>query len=1300
MIGQGRPKASLTLGTCPTAALRRGRTVSLALMAVAVLLCPAAAAEEMRVRIAWGGGSERLWDGTVTLAQGEVAEPRPLGIEADEPGSMWVEAGRLIVRQRTARAYDGVDLLLRPGADDRLVVELTAADSPEEPILAEIPLAQLLDQFHDQPLDEQGNRLFVRLAPGSQLQVEFSRDSLVFSPGETFSLTIRPNLASVAADKQIEIDLGLAPANGDKALWESQHKVQPGGPADLTLDIPLPKQEGVYDLSLRATPAASWQEAVRHPLKFNRPIAQRTVQMVVLAAESPRGEQPSTELQPVVEIDPTNPRWWELLSKLPKLPKISRLWKGPLGNGHKKVVRHALGELVRLDPNAESPDVSWEAYTLPIREPGRPHIVEVRYPSDRPQTLGISILEPNAAGALMPIGLDSGVDVPDETVGSPGAARWRTHRLIFWPRTTSPLVLMANRRDEVPAYYGKIRVLAGWDRLPPAASVTEAPEPGERRMLAGYLERPLFPENFSAPEALDRWSGRSLDDWSTFYDGSTRLVDYLRHVGYNGLMLTVLADGSTIYPSRILEPTPRYDTGVFFATGQDPVRKDVLEALFRLFDREGMQLIPTLDFGTPLPELETLRRQQDPQSVGLEWIGPDGATWLQSHATRRGLAPYYNTLHPRVQEAMRRVVREVIARYGHHPSFGGLAIQLSAHGYAQLPGPQWGMDDATIARFQRDTRQEVPGNGSTRFTQRAAFLTRQKPQPWLAWRAEQLVAFYREIRRDVAAARPDARLYLAGAHALSGKELRNDLQPALPRRITLAEALLQVGIDARQYEKTEGIVLLRPEPIVSGGTLGDRALSLEMGQMADADSCFRDQQTPGSLFFHRPREVRIASFDGKSPFQPAYTWLVTQPVPSARHNRCRFVHSLAGLDARAMFDGGWLLTQGQEQAVRHLVAAYCRLPAVRFQTADASRSQPVTFRYATHAGRTYVYVVNDAPFATTSQVRLQGAQGARLDELTGQRKVAPLQFDAQGASWSVELEPYDLVAVSLSAPGVKLVQPQVALPGAVESGLVARIRDLGVRAATLRRPPQPVGLLANPGFEQEPEKGRTMPGWAITRRTGVAIGTERGHAYRGDRAARIQSEGPIACLVSHPFDPPETGRLSMSVWLRVDDTSRQPPLRLAIEGKLHGQDYYRFAPIGRADSATPANVPIDTDWAEYVFQVDDLPLEGLSQMQVRFDLMGAGDVWIDEVALYHLRFSDNEFKELSKLITLAYVTLQNGQIGECVRLLDGYWPRFLQQHVPLVVGPVAQRTSRPEPAPRRSASQPGILDRVKGILPF
>ena len=105
----------------------------------------------------------------------------------------------------------------------------------------------------------------------------------------------------------------------------------------------------------------------------------------------------------------------------------------------------------------------------------------------------------------------------------------------------------------------------------------------------------------------------------------------------------------------------------------------------------------------------------------------------------------------------------------------------------------------------------------------------------------------------------------------------------------------------------------------------------------------------------------------------------------------------------------------------------------------------------------------------------------------------------------------------------------------------------------------------------------------------------------------------------------------MSVWLRVADAARQPPLRLAVEGKLDGRDYYRFAAVGQSPGREqPAASPVDRDWGQYIFQVDDLPLEGLSQLRVRFDLMGQGEVWVDDVQLYDLAFSETELRGLAE----------------------------------------------------------------------
>ncbi len=1306
MIGHGGPKTSRTAcaSTVSAAATRWGWGSALLFLVLAAY-GSVVAEEPMRVRVAWGGGSERLWEGVISLSQGTLSEPRPLGIEADEPGSMWLDDGRLMVRQRTARAYDGVDLLVTAPEDARLLVELTAADRFEAPGRIEVPLAGLFEEFYDKPLDARGNRLLVRPAPGDRLRVDFSGNRLVFEPGEAFRFTLRPHLFPLSVGSTVRIRARLVAAGGQKELWSAERDVHAGQPVAIPLEVNLPQQEGVYEVLLTATRNAGWQEAVRSPLRplsWNKTVAERKVQLLVL---SPKGQTLSIdgpgELHRVVEIDPANPRWWERLAKLPQVAKIPRLWKGPLGNGCMKVRQHPLGKLVELSPNSESPDVSWEAYTLPVSRPGRPHVLEVDYPSDVPQTMGISILEPNAAGALMPIGLDSGVDCPAQLAGGDATPRWLRHRLIFWPRTTSPMVLLSNRREHSSAVYGKIRVLAGWDRLPPAPAAE--PRRQSERLFAAYLDRPLFPENFSACESLDRWSGRSLDDWTTFYQGGTRLVEYLHHVGYNGLVLSVLADGSTIYPSEILEPTPRYDTGVFFSTAQDPVRKDVLEMLLRLFDRAGLQLIPAIEFAAPLPELEAVRREGTPGSEAVEWIGPDGATWCQTHPTRRGLAPYYNVLQPRVQEAMLAVVQELIGRYGRHPSFAGLAIQLSAHGYAQLPGADWGMDDATIARFERDTQQKVPGVGPERFARRAGFLTGESRRLWLDWRAEQLSRFYRRVHNELTAIRPGSRLYLTGAAALAGTELQNDLRPALPQRTTIADALLRVGIDARHYRDIEGLVFLRPERITPSGNLNAQAVNLEIGRMPDLHRYFRGLSTPGSLFFHQPQEIRIESFDRKSPFKPAYTWLVSQPVPSDWQNRRRFVHSLATLDCQAMVDGGWLLPLGQEESIRNLVAAYRCLPAVRFEEVGSDSSQPVTFRYVTQAAGTFVYAVNDAAFKTTARVRVAAPAGCRLKELTGTRQVAPLKREGNETYWTVELAPYDLVAVRLSAPGVRLSEPQVMLPGAVETVLGQRIEELGARAASLRNPP-PLVVLDNPGFEREPAGESQLPGWVVTRRPGVTIGPDKLQRRSGDRSAKISSNGPVACLVSRPFSPPATGRLSMSVWLRAESAARQPPLRLALEGKLGAEDYYRFAQVGLALGGAQGVVPIGTSWAQYVFQVDDLPLQRLTQLRVRFDLMGAGEVWLDDVQLFDLCFSSKEVTELSKLITLAHVTLRNGQVGDCVRLLEGYWPRFLEENVPLQPGvvPLAAPTRNPttsQPPAAKESPRTGFLDRIRNLLP-
>lgn len=1314
----------------------------MAAFACLLLVCCATQsfAETLRLRIAWGGGPERLWQGKIAVSEGTITEPVALGIETDEVGSMWLARGLaefalvrndrtqsrsqprsadgyLAIRQRSPRTYDAVDLSVTAPASASLFVELQG-DEKRPAGTMEIRLADVLHGSYSASLDEQGNRLVVRRVPGDEFRVRLPprstrtglRSSLVYAPGETLKFDLEPHLLGAEPGSKLRVRIQLCHARTTQELHVEEQTITVGQSTPLPVELPLNVSEGAYDVVITAASPGRipWPHSVRSPLSLKSPLAERTIQVLVLNPRPNSGDAGSeARLSVVQEIDPANPKWWAKLAGLPSIPRLPKLSRGPLSNGMSRTWQHALGQLVQLAPSAGAPDVSWEAYPLPRPlRPGEPHVLEVEYPSDVPQTLAISIIEPNAAGAVIPVGLDSGIDQAEEVTGLRPAAQWLRHRMIFWPRTEAPVVLIANLRDQRPAAYGKIRVLAGWQHLPrsmPAGLSRPS------RLWAGFMDRPLVPENFSASEALGSTRDLSVDDWITFYQGGTRLVEYLQHVGYGGLMLSVLADGSTIYPSAIVEPTPRYDTGIFLPTGQDPVRKDVLEMLLRLFDREGLALVPAVEFASPLPELEAVLRRGGPETEGIVWVGPDGASWQDVHPALRGRAPYYNLLHPRVQEAMLAVIRELASAYGIHPSFAGLGLQLSSHGYAQLLGPAWGVDDATIDRFQRETNLRVAGDGPERFSQRARALSGELRKPWLQWRALQLSGFYRRARAELAGVRKDLPLYLAATDLLANSgdsDLGRDLQPALPQKMTVAESLLRVGIDARQYGPGENIILIRPERISAASSLAHRAIDLEIQQMSDTDRYFQGLPMPGSLFYHQPLEVRIPSFDDKCPFKPCYTWLASQPVPSAWQNRRRFIHSLAALDAQALFDGGWLLAMGQEESVRDLVAVYCHLPPARLEAvtdqSGPAAGQPVTIRCGTWGDRTYAYAVNDAPFAVTARIRVDGPAGYRIETLAGSRPVEPLRRDADGAYWEIELGPYDLVAASFSAPGVRLYRPIVSWPDAVGAALKQRLREFGSRAQALRSPPL-LEAMENPSFDQPPGPQGQIPGWSPIAPAGVSLRIDKTSPHDGSQSVCLSSTGPAGALVSRAFAPPATGRLAVSVWLRTHDAARQPPVRLAIEGRTADRTLYRFAEFGQASAGQAAARPIPVQWAQFVIEVNDLPLESLSAVRVRLELLGAGEVGIDEVQLCELAFALREHKELLRLITLADVQLQNGQIADYIRLLEGYWPRFLAEYVRCDEPSPAARPTSPVADSSRSTQEPdrstGLMDRLKSVVP-
>ena len=97
---------------------------------------------------------------------------------------------------------------------------------------------------------------------------------------------------------------------------------------------------------------------------------------------------------------------------------------------------------------------------------------------------------------------------------------------------------------------------------------------------------------------------------------------------------------------------------------------------------------------------------------------------------------------------------------------------------------------------------------------------------------------------------------------------------------------------------------------------------------------------------------------------------------------------------------------------------------------------------------------------------------------------------------------------------------------------------------------------------------------------------------------------------------------------------------------------------------------------------------------------------IDDVELFDRRFDDNELFELQKIVAAASFQLKNGNVGDCYRQLESYWPRFLVTHVDPSTTPLARQATLPrralldpQPSQTESEDSPGLMERLKRMLP-
>ncbi len=1119
-------------------------------------------------------------------------------------------------------------------------------------------------------------------APVDSLRIIANHDPLIFAPGEQFTFDLEPLLAGVEPSTTIDIATTLTPARGTTTLWSTQQRlpVPVDGPAVATLHVPMPRQEGVYEIRLAVTRPPGFRE--RFFPGGGAPLVVRTFQVVVLD-KVPAAPASEAEWRTVLEIDPVNPAWSARLpdwTQIRRLPGVSRR---PIGSVRTTAVTLPLGVFVELPPTPPEKEPHWQAYPLAIESVGTPHLLEIEYPNDRDQHLGISIIEPDATGRFTTIGRDSGVYV--EGLGSAERVEKQKHRLVFWPRTNSPLVLITNQHPTASARFGHLRVM----KRTASTIATEpwAAAPPQGRLVAAYFARPVRGEPSAATAGLYLAASPHADDWQTVYTGALQLAEYLNYAGYNAAAINVMADGGSLLPSKLLHTERHADIGPIGVEADLP-DADGLELLLRVFDRAGLALMPTLEFIGPLPELESLRQRTDAKMGGIELVGPGGLSWLETHSGERGLTPHYNLLDERVQQAMLDVAREVVQRYGRHPSFDSLAVRLSSQGYAVLPDLEWGLDDTTVATFEQETGVRLAASEQDRFAVRQALLTGEYANTWRAWRAARVTRFYQQLAELMASSGSQRRLILTTEDLLSDTHAAAKMRPNVVSKTRLDRTMLDMGIDWQTLGKSPGVVLMPTRYVESMVPLVDRAVDLSINDaFAGAEAT-----STAALFYHRPQRRDFASFDALSPFA-AHAKLLTQSAAHGAAMRQPYVAALAESDPAIVIDGGETVPLGQEEFVRHLRSVIRMLPTSA--STSTRREQNVTVRTYHDRGQTVCLVVNECPWHADVTIDVVADSPTDAHPLVapqdGVHQPTPEHFEAGRQLWSLTLAPYDVHAVRFTAADVAIEQIQSQVSEAGRQELAAKITELKDRDLTAT--PR-YAALRNPNFE--PGVGiEHLPGWqSIGEPSQMTADLDATNPQDGRTCLYLRNRGNgKATIESESFATPPTGQLVMWAFVRGENIAPGSELRLVFEADGAAKPYRQLTVLG---GNRPGATPVAAAWGSgYAFGREDLPLDSRGRMRVKFELSGPGEVWIDNVQLYDLLFpldfyerSGKEKLEMVKLRSAADSAFEKGELAECVRTLESYWPRFLNAYTPAAAQAIAKQPPRQEDVAPAAEAEP------------
>jgi hypothetical protein len=581
--------------------------------------------------------------------------------------------------------------------------------------------------------------------------------------------------------------------------------------------------------------------------------------------------------------------------------------------------------------------------------------------------------------------------------------------------------------------------------------------------------------------------------------------------------------------------------------------------------------------------------------------------------------------------------------------------------------------------------------------------------------------FYQQLADLVRAGNERRRLILTAERTFDHPQVNARVLPKILNNIQLDAKLLDLGIDRTALMRSPGVTFCSTRYVAPSEPLPDRAVDLEL---SDAFATLRRQAAlpatadtipasgpldpaPASLLFHRPQQIELSSIALRTLSISNDLQLASQPLARGPAIQQPYAVTLAEADSAVILDGGEALSLSGDTALRETRQTLQQLP-VAARVAEL-REQPLVVRSYSEPQRVTLLVINACPWHTQAQIALALPGIVTMAPLANSPEASASKADKSqilepgGPPLTFSLEPFAVHAVQFDSGGVKVTGATARLSETARLELSTRLADLRARDPSALRVLKSV---PNAGFESV--GGGALPGWRLVSSAFGTAELDATNPHEGKTCLYVQSAGQPTAVESEPFSTPPTGQFAMTAFIRGRNLTSGSELRMVVEAEREKRSYRWSTVVG---GARPEALPLGEQWAPYPILVNALPLHSRGQMRVRFELSGEGEVWIDEIRAYDLLFPLDFYRdkmaenwEFIQKIGAAEDDFEKGRITDCVRRLDGYWPRFYsaytpQQRVARQPSPQSATLSQPpaEPAPQAS---PGVRERFLRLIPI